>query len=197
MGTWTRWFIATILVLILSPSAVAFTHTEHAANTSVTVYAPDWTWQKRDVNILIILRNEGARSDVVTLDVAMPSGMEDHFSFGGESVCEVEVPPGGLARASFAGIVALDHVRPQDYVFEIGIAHHGSRQAIAYPLKTIRGAAVRPGKWALYLPVGVALLWCVVFAGVLGRMAPAGAWRKKRGKALPDASAPPWVDEEA
>lgn len=142
-----------------------------------SVYAPDWTWQKRDINILVVLENTREESAEVGLKLVFPPGKEHHFRYDGERTIDLAVPGGKSVRHAFTNIVALDGVPRQVYDLELIVRYEGQEARVAYPVRTIRGAAVSPGKWALFLPGGVALAWCIVFLAVIRRFAKAGAWR--------------------
>jgi hypothetical protein len=145
----------------------------------VSVYAPDWTWQKRDLNILFVLRDAAA---AVSIALVPPVGLEDHFTYGQVAAggdypaVEVSVPPGETVREEFTGITSRDGVPLQTYNFGIALRAGDAASVIAYPAKTIRGAVVSPGKWTLYLPVGLALVWSVAFVWALRKMSVPGAW---------------------
>lgn len=183
-----------VLAVCLPGGAFAFQQTYSLGNVDVAVYAPDWTWQKRDINILIVARNEGTQTEQISAALTLPEGKENDFSFAGEPVCTLVAAPKGIARAAFAGIAAKDGVPKQTYHFSIRL-HAGNGDAVAdYPVKTIRGAVVNSGNWALYLPAGVALAWCLAFAIALRRMAGPGAWRRAAEAIEPSADRPAWID---
>ncbi len=168
--------LAAVLALMGS-DAFAMTQTGTLAGVDYQVFAPDWTWQKRDINMLVVLSNRQEADVTVDLDLAFPESKEDHFSHAGQRAAQIIVPPHETVRHAFTAITALDGYPLQVYEFSLGLGVRGQDIAISYPVKTIRGAAVRPGQWALYLPAGLALLWSLVFMGVLPRFATRGAWR--------------------
>jgi len=181
--------------------ARAFTETREFGAVSLTAYAPDWTWQKRDVNILLIARNQGTSSAEVAVALGLPPGQAGHFAYEGPLEHTLRIAPGETVLQAFAGITALDRdavanpVPRQTYTFLIEARGEGDRAAIAYPVTTIRGAAVEPGAWALYLPAALALLWCAVFALALVLMAQPGAWRQPGAMATQSPEAPAWIEE--
>ncbi len=170
--------LCVVAVLAVAAPARAFTVQREWGGVSVTVHAPDWTWQKRDINILLIARNPGDVSVAIPMRCVLPEGLEDHFTWDGNRELTLTALPGETARACFSGITALDGVPTGDYAFAITLGTGASAQGIEYPVRTIRGAAVNPGPWALYLPALLALLWCVVFAGALVYMGGWRAWRE-------------------
>jgi hypothetical protein len=177
----------------IQPHAHALTDSATLGDLKFTVYAPDWTWQKRDINVLVVLENADSAAAQVTLSLRFPPGKEDHFEYGGEQSLSVAVPPGESVRHAFTDIRALDDVPRQVYDFTLSVIYGGREAQVVYPVRTIRGAAVSPGKWALLLPGGIALAWCIVFATVVRRFAEPGAWR------IPSAPVPepergePWM----
>lgn len=179
---------------LIHPShAMAYEAIESIGNLSITVYAPDWTWQNRDINLLVVARNAGALPHTLTLTLHWPEGAENDFRYAGETGKRLTVPPGGTERISFAGITAL--ARGREYRFRVIASAAGEEAHFEYPVKTIRGAVVGSGNWALYLPAGIALIWCVAFAVVLRRFAAPGAWRQP-GPPIAAPEAPPsWIDQ--
>jgi len=157
--------------------ADALTQSGSLDDLKFSVYAPDWTWQKRDINILVTFRNTGERAGKVTVSLVFPPGKEHHFRYDGARIINLTVPAGKTVRHAFTNIVALDGVPRQVYDFELVVYYQGQEARVRYPVRTIRGAVVSPGKWALFLPGGVALAWCVVFVAVIRRFAEPGAWR--------------------
>lgn len=164
--------------LVYPGTAVALTASGSAGGVAYTVYAPDWTWQKRDLNVLLVLQNPTGAAAEVSVELILPPENEGHFSYAGERAARVTLPPGGTLRHAFINITALDGVPLQTYDFALRIASGDEEARVAYPVRTIRGAAVSTGKWALFLPVGIALTWSILFALVLPRYAESGAWRK-------------------
>jgi hypothetical protein len=186
---------AAVLVVGLQGTAGAFETTQSVGPVLLSVYAPDWTWQKRDINILMVARNKGQEAATLSVELVLPVGQEDHFVYVGEKVKTLTAGPGEAVRAAFAGITAKDGVPTQQYVLALKIRAGDGDTTLEYPVQTIRGAAVNPGKWALYLPAGVALIWCAAFALALRRMSGAGAWRRSGPavKTLPNQ--PGWVED--
>lgn len=169
-------FLTVIVACSIQPSARALTQTGSVGDLNFSVYAPDWTWQKRDINILAIFENTGAEDADVMLNLAFPPGKEDHFTYDGDLQTTLTVPSGETVRHAFTNILALDGVPRQLYDFELIVKRAGHETRVAYPVRTVRGAVVNPGKWALVLPGGIALAWCVVFALVVRRFAQPKAW---------------------
>lgn len=195
---------ALIPILILAATLSCWTVPGHALSYRVedlgelecTVYAPDWTWQNRDINILVVLENHSDSPTEAVLTLGFPPGKEDHFEYPGETCAVLKVPPGSTVRHAFTNIRALAGVPRQTYPFRLLVEHAGRTSEVPYPMQTIRGAVVSPGKWALILPVGLALLWCIVFAAAMSRLAQPRAWRTSADPAtLPEASAS-WINQE-
>jgi len=162
----------------IPPDAHALTETGSVGDLRFAVYAPDWTWQKRDINVLVVLENTGRRPADVTLNLVFPPGKESHFRYETDPRVELIVPGRRTIRYAFTDIRALDGVPRQTYAFAIELGLDDRQVRVPYPVRTIRGAMVSPGKWALFAPGAVALAWCIVFAVVVGRMAPRSAWRE-------------------
>lgn len=186
-----------ILLAITSTAAHALTHSDETVdNLRFTVYAPDWTWQDRDINVLIVLENRSGVPADVSVTLSLPPGKQDHFEYQGDTRATITVPPGKVLRHAFTNIRALGGVPRQVYPFELSVEHDGRRVQVPYPMRTIRGAAVSPGKWALFLPVGLALLWCMVFVLVMGRIALPRAWRTSTEPVTFPEHRELWIDRE-
>lgn len=183
-------------------NAAAFsTTTDLGAGVSVSVYAPDWIWQDRDINILVVARNTGPVPVTVRLELVWPEGRATCFKYADETEKTLEAAPGQTAREAFAGITALEHgpggqpIPLEHYRFVLLMRGNGQEKAIPYPLSTIRGAVVAPGALALYLPAGIALAWCVVFYIALARMSDPWAWFRRRAERGDWPAPPDWVHE--
>jgi len=185
-----------VAVYCIEPHAHALTQAGSIGDLRFTVYAPDWTWQKRDINILVVLENGGVEPVDVSLDLVLPPGKEDHFAFDKPTHIDVSVPSGETVRHAYTDIRALDNVPRQTYEFEIRLSLAGREIGVAYPVRTIRGAMVNPGKWALFAPAAVALAWCVVFAVVVSRLAVRGAWRRPGRRVAEPEKTDSWIDME-
>lgn len=169
---------AMLVVSLLCPYAAALTTSQKLEDLTITAYAPAWTWQKQNINILVVVENGGGAARDVSLAILLPPGQEDHFTYEGGQDTILTVPAGGRVRHAFTNITARDGVPRQEYIFTLTVQAAGASLAIPYPVRTVRGAAVNPGKWAAFLPAGVAAAWCLVFLVVLARYAAPGAWRR-------------------
>jgi hypothetical protein len=99
-------------------------------------------------------------------------------------------------RLALTDILALDGVPRQVYDFDVVLSSGGRDVHVAYPVRTVRGAVVSPGKWALFLPGGLALAWCIVFAFVVARFARPGAWRVPSAPVGESEKAESWINQE-
>lgn len=169
------WFF--LALSVPSGFAGALSASEDLNGLSVAVYAPDWTWQKQNINILAVVINNTPAGQTMRLDLVFPQGKEDHFAYSGPGTIEFEVPAGKTVRGAFTNILARDGVPRQLYNLELRIHTAGQEKVIPYPVQTIRGAAVNPGLWAALLPAGLAAAWCIVFLFALVRLAAPGAWK--------------------
>lgn len=198
-------FAAVVFVLGMAFPVAALVQSGELGKTQFTVYAPDWTWQKQDINILVVFENTSGEPVERTVELVVPEAFREHFGHrGGASippdalVRTVMVSANETARTAITGITALDGFPLQRYPMELRIAadEEGQAREVMFELRTIRGAAVNPGKWALYLPVGVALAFCLVFALVISRFAAPGAWRRAGAPLTEPGGVPSWVHEE-
>ncbi|MFO7973743.1 MAG: hypothetical protein R6V12_03830 [Candidatus Hydrogenedentota bacterium] len=202
----TRTMLAMVaLTLSMAFSAAALVQSGELGKTEFTVYAPDWTWQKQDINILVVFENTTAEPVERKVELIVPEAYRDHFGHWGAAsipvdalVGAVTVPAHATARTAITGITALHGFPLQEYPLEVCIVAEETpeERRIAFALQTIRGAAVNPGKWALYLPVGVALAFCLVFALVISRFAVPGAWKRASAPLTEPTDVPAWVHEE-
>jgi len=194
-----RFSLAVFLALaacIVQHRAEALEQTGTIGDITFGVYAPDWTWQKRDINILVVLENGGAEAAEVGLGLVFPQGREDHFNYDGERRMSAVVPPGETVRLALTDILAVDGVPRQVYDFDVALSSGGRDVHVAYPVRTVRGAVVSPGRWALFLPGGLALAWCIVFALVVARFARPGAWRVPSAAVGEPEKAESWINQE-
>lgn len=172
----------TLLCLALTlaaPLGHALTSTQEVGPLTWSVYAPDWTWQGKTANILVVVDNP--TDDEVTADVhlTLPEGKEGDFEFKGDATVSLTIPPGESVRGAFTNIVAKGGVPLQTYAFTLSASCGGVSSTVDYPLKTIRGQAFS-GSWvvALFVPAGFALAWCIAFAVALRGFDGAGAWKR-------------------
>jgi hypothetical protein len=194
-----------LLMLGTAFPAAAFVQSGQLGETPFTVYAPDWTWQKRDINILVVFENPTEEPVERTVELVVPEEFRDYFGHKGAAGFDVEVltrtvtvPPNETARTAITGITALEGFPLQRYPLALQIAGEGGAQPqnVTFELQTIRGAVVNPGKWALYLPVAVALAFCLVFALLISRFAERGAWKRPSAPVTTTSDVPDWVDQE-
>lgn len=171
-----RWAALALVLFALTPSAAGLTSTQTLDALKVSVYAPDWIWQKQNINILVVLENTGSEALDASLSLSLPPGKEDHFTYEGGEAATLTVPAGGRVRHAFTNITARDGVARQEYVFALTVQAGGGALEIPYPVRTVRGAAVSPGKWAAFLPAGIAAAWCLVFMVVMARFSERRAW---------------------
>ncbi len=175
-------------------SAHALTASTDLGDVSVTVYAPDWTWQKQDINVLVVARNDGSTAAEVTLHLTFPADGESDFTFAGSREQTIVVPPSESVRAAFTNITALDGVPRRTYTFEIVAESAGMSNTIAYPVRTIRGAAVGTSTVAALIPAVLAALWCFVLLAVMPRFGLPGAWRTPSASIAQPSETEPWID---
>lgn len=173
-----QFLLICVVSFFLQFPSVALETSGDIEDISYKIFAPSWTWQKRDINILVVLKNSGQDIRHVYVELNFPEDKSDHFDYDGDNRLDVSVIAGQTVRQAFTRIRARDRVPLQTYNFSLNIATEDDRVRVDYPVKTIRGAVVNPGKWALYLPASLTLLWSTVFFLVLRRYSEPGAWRK-------------------
>lgn len=191
-----------LLLMCLTPGvASAFTGEARLGEITVTTYAPDWIWQDREINILLVARNSGPTSIPISVELKYPEGGAAGFSYKGDTLKTFEVAGVQTERQGFAGIVALEHTPDGQpvplgrYEFRLQVTAGPERAEVRYPVTTIRGAVVSPGAMAIYLPVGLSLAWCLVFYLVFTRWQGRGAWRRFSRSAVDRVECPEWVEE--
>ena len=183
------------LALIAACStAHALTASAGLGDVSLTVYAPDWTWQKQDINVLVVVVNKGVAPAEVMLRLDFPADGESDFKYAGPREQTVAVPPGESVRAAFTNITALDGVPRRTYTFGIVAESAGVSNSITYPVRTIRGAAVGASTLAALIPAVLAALWCLVLLAVMPRFGLHGAWRTPSASIAQPYEIEPWID---
>ena len=183
-------------VLCACTDVYAMTATDTLGGVTFTVFAPDWTWQKRDINVLVVLTNSGNKPERVTVELDLPAGKEDHFQVETPLTYELNIPAGKTVRHAFTNIHAQGGVPRQTYKFAIVLRSASAEVRLPYPLKTIRGAAVSPGAWAVIVPAGLAFAWCIVFAIAMRKLAGQGAWRTSGPSVDEPEETEPWIRAE-
>ena len=190
--------VALLVVLCCSAFAPAWglTATGEVAGVAYSIYAPAWTWQKRNINILIKAENKTTEPRTLTVRLHLPANAPDAFQAPDDSKGKTaELQPGAVKRVAIVNVKARAEKPLGDYVFRITLAAGGQKTQLDYPVKTVRGAVVRPGIWVALLPVVITLAWCVVFILVLPRYAAAGAWRKPGPAIAPPSKLEEWIRE--
>jgi hypothetical protein len=184
--------LASIAMLAILPClrATALEATGALGDLHYAIYGPDWTWQKRDINIMVLLDNTGSAPAIGMLRIALPETEPLPFVTEQPLVQPFEVPPGGTLRLAFTQIQATDQAKRGVYDLAIGLGTYGNVEQIPYRVRTIRGAAVSPGKWALLLPVLLTALWGAVMFVAMRRMAAPRAWATPGPAFQPDGEAP-------
>lgn len=186
---WKR-LVLLVLCTVASAPAWAWTQTGMLGSVRYSVYAPDWTWQKQNVNLLFVFKNEGADPVGVQARLEFPKEQASHFNVAEQSGQKIEssgelpdalsldttVAPGEEVRRAFTNIYARDGVPRQSYDFVVDLRAGDQEVRRPYALKTIRGAAVGRAKMAIYIPVVVAGIWSILFVFILKRYAAPGAW---------------------
>lgn len=173
-------------LIVLSLPAAALTERCEIDGVRLTIYAPDWTWQRQNVNVLFVAENPSGAARSIQIELTFPPGKEADFKIGNSDSLNIEVGGGETVRGAITDVYANDGVPRQVYAFEFRIRGGDQELRVPYSLRTIRGAAVGSARWALYLPVIVALVWSVVFALVLPRWSAAGAWRSPHAPLFAD-----------
>ncbi|HEO71746.1 MAG TPA: hypothetical protein ENN80_10835 [Candidatus Hydrogenedentes bacterium] len=183
--------IASLLGLVAIPAA-GLEYSEGMADIKVSFFAPDWTWQRRDINILAVVRNEATEPQEVRVRLELPE--TNAFEYEGPLEAGIHVLAGQTVRYAFTHIRAAGDAPLRVHEFALGAACNEHECRIVYPVRVIRGAAVSPGAWALYLPAGVALLWSAVFAFALVRFSAPKAWRVPGEPIQPPGEPETWID---
>lgn len=188
------WAVGAALTYTLP--AEALEHSGVAGDIAFSVFAPDWTWQNRAVNIMFVIENQGAQDAAVTIAMRLPEGQEADFASEPANLAQtVSVPAGATVRAALTGILARSGVPRQVYPCVLRIGSGGLAAEVPYPLRTIRGAVVSSARWAMYLPVATALCWAVVMAVVMALLTSRRAWLEPAAPVSEPTERPAWIDE--
>jgi len=187
--------ISVAACVLPSPEAAALTASGEIAvgpgNVRYAVFAPQWIWQRQNVNIIASFENSSPTTTIVEAILRFPRDRADHFAYTGPTSRSLVLPPRGRGRLAFANILTssekrtegdgVEKIAPASYRFTIELRAESlgatKTLVIAYPLKTVRGAVVRQGLLATWLPVLLILFWCGVIFLIVPRMARPGAWK--------------------
>lgn len=192
---------ATVLCAVLAAvqwamPARALEHSAQVGHIAFSVFAPDWTWQNRTVNVMFVLENTGTVDARVEVSMHLAEGHETDFQAEPKNLGRtVDVPAGGTVRAALKDILARPGVPRQVYPCTLSVESGGAVAQIPYPLRTIRGAAVSSARWAMYLPVATTLCWAVVIAVVMDWLSSRRAWLKPAPPISEPDERPAWIDE--
>ncbi len=96
-----------VMLAVCSATAHALTASAELGDVSLTVYAPDWTWQKQDINVLVVARNNGSAPADVTLRLDFPAGGDAAFSHAGAREQSITVPPGESVLAAVFPVIGI------------------------------------------------------------------------------------------
>jgi len=178
--------IACVAVLVYGTPAFALESEGDVAGVHYEIYAPDWTWQGRDANIMAVFENRTDATASCAVSLIISEEYRDHFGRNGAAatpetsplVEEIAVAPGETRRIALTGLTALHGFPRQTYPLILSIRVNETATSVDYPLRTIRGQAVSEGRAvALGVPIGVALLFSAAFAFVLRRTGNPDAWK--------------------
>jgi hypothetical protein len=155
-------------------------------------YAPDWIWQDRAVNLLLVLRSEARAPRRVEVTLDLPAGVFFQPPREETLVRNVDLQPGETRRIAFANILALSF-RPSTgeplprgvHEFALRARSGGESAREGVRVRTIRGAMVRGNVWCIVVPAAICFLWSIGLLALLSRKSPAGAWRRVR-EVIPD-----------
>ncbi len=183
------------LALMCPFPAEALEHSGVVADIAFSVFAPDWTWQNRTVNVMFALENRGTEDAAVTVAMRLPAGKESDFQAdSGRLPQTVTGPPGTTVRAALPDILAQAGAPRQVYPCVLSVETGAAAADIPYPLRTIRGAVVSSARWAMYLPVATALCWAAVIAVVMTLMTSRRTWLEPAAPISEPDERPAWID---
>lgn len=192
-----RRILSMALPILVSSQAAALAERGQLNALAFAVYAPQWTWQQCDINVLVVLTNRDSRPAHVEVTLVFPQDKEEHFDYPGDKprTISVSVPSGQTIRRAFAGIRPRNDPPPQEYAFKVSLRCSDKQVDVSYPVRTIRGEAFSGGRWvALGVPSGVAVAWCVAFLIAMKRWAIPGAWKMPGRPVDIPTSGEPWID---
>ena len=166
-------------ITFTSDPLYAFTRTVEVNDLVFHLYGPDWIWQGRDVNLLIVAENRGgsARLARVVLVSMGEKSYRPGFSYSGPDTLDFSVPPHGRAMSAFVGLTARKDVTLGRYTLPVSFSCDGISKRVENGVRIIRGEAVRPGLMVVVVPSLLAGLWCLVIVVYLSKVSGRGAWR--------------------
>ncbi|MBN1670937.1 MAG: hypothetical protein JXR37_07885 [Kiritimatiellae bacterium] len=165
------------LVSAVPRAGHAYNERVRVADVDVMVFAPDWIWQARDANVMVVAQNTGTEEAGIELSASCADEARPLFGLAQDKTATGKAPAGDKVRMALTGITPGADTPPAVYPFAIRIRVAGHEQKLDWPLKVIRGSLVEAGTWSLLLPALVCLLWSVALVAVLPRFAARGAWR--------------------
>jgi len=178
--------VLALCLMTFAPCAFGLTSEGFVDDVFYSVYAPDWTWQGRDANIMAVFENSTNSIASCSISLVVLKDHVDHFGRNGAPATpetiplstEISVPPGETRRIALTGFTALHGFPRQTYPLVLSLRINDTPTSVEYPLRTIRGQAVSEGRAvALGVPIGVALLFSAAFAFVLRRTGDRDAWK--------------------
>jgi hypothetical protein len=188
-------FLASMVLLTLLPTtAHAIAQPTQLGDLTMTIYAPEWTWQRERINVLVVINNPTNEERSVDLELELPRRAEDRFTYTGDPSATLHVGPNRSARHVFKDIVALGGVPRGDYAFTVRARTPEAIVGYQFSVKTVRGAAVSSSSLAALVPAALAALWCILIVLALRTYAAPGAWRTSPPPIDSPASAESWID---
>ena len=165
--------------LVLGPSSVsAYTEVGRVGSVAYSLYGPSWIWQRNDVNALFVFQNPLQEEVTLFLELRLSDQAMEGFEYSGPITQGVSLLAGQEKRAAYVGIRARDDSRTGTYQLNFIIRGEAEAVPIEYPVKVIRGPVVAKGLLPFFLPVGMALVWCLIIGVTFPRYGEPGAWKR-------------------
>jgi hypothetical protein len=183
-----KWGAAALIIAATGGPALALVSTGEVCGVQFCVYAPDWAWQSSTVNVMIRVNGDEAQAADLKPSLVLP----EDSPFGLE--------PPKLRRIgsniAFTGLRLRADAPLGTNSLSVTIANGDDTVTVPYPLRVVRGPLLNPSRWAVAAPVGVSLVWVVLFAFVMSRFARKRAWRSPSEPYEPPEGPPTWCCDE-
>jgi hypothetical protein len=164
-----HWFLPALAFGVTSEVTVGDVH--------LRLFAPDWIWQNQSVNILMVVSNPTSSEHTLSVNLELPDAAPGELTYIAPTTQQHRIAANSELRLAFTGLKPSTGFPLTTYDCQLIVTATGASVTIPYQFHTVRGPAVKSGILMALAPVGISLIWCVMFLIFLPRLATPGAWR--------------------